>query len=405
MKKRILVVLMAMVMVFSMSFSLTGCGGDDPQCWGDKYAALLDSGEAREYEGYDEMKAELDGIREEIGATYVYVLTPAGEDGVTPDPAGANGEDGAYLITVDGSEEPDDWAVDYGWEVQFTEAWTGTPAAARSAWDDSEDLKCWSAFAPVYTSEGEVVAILGIDYPCTEVAVANPEWNRDAAEWNGFEDEITGEVPVAVSTMRELVTQYAAKYAAKLSGQATWADEYTFLLASGEAREAANYEALRQTLEDITVATGTTYCYVLTPAGSDGVTPDETGAFDETGEFLITVDPCEDPDDWAENYGWEVQFTEAWEGTPAAARSAWNDSEDLQCWSAFAPVYNSNGAVVAILGFDYPCTEVAQANPEWNRDAAEWNGFEDEITGEVPQDVADMREFVTDLAAKFAKAL
>jgi len=214
MKKRILVVLMAMVMVFSMLFSLTGCGGDDPQCWGDKYAALLDSGEARDYEGYDEMKAELDNIREEIGATYVYVLTP-GTDGV-PDIAGESGEDGAYLITVDGSEDPDDWAVDYGWEVQFTEAWTGTPAAARSAWNDSDELQCWSAFAPVYDSEGTVVAILGIDYPCTEVAQANPEWNRDAAEWNGFEDEITGDVPQDVADMREFVADLAAKYAKAL---------------------------------------------------------------------------------------------------------------------------------------------------------------------------------------------
>ena len=403
MKKRILVILLAMVMVFSMAFSMTGCGGDDPACWGDKYVALLDSDEARDYEGYGELQGELAAIAEEIGATYVYTLTPADAEG-NLDYTSDGAADTHFLITVDGCDDPDPWATDYEWEVQFTEAWQGTPAAARSAWDDGGAF-CWSAFAPVKDSEGNTVALLGIDYPCDEVIAENPEWNRDGDVFNGFHDEIKGEVPTAVSDMRQLVTQYAAKYAAKLSGQATWADEYTALLTSGEAREAENYEALRQTLEDITVATGTTYCYVLTPAGSDGVTPDETGAFDETGEFLITVDPCEDPDDWGENYGWEVQFTDAWEGTPAAARSAWNDSEDLQCWSAFAPVYNSQGAVVAILGFDYPCTEVAQANPEWNRDAAEWNGFKDEITGEVPQDVADMREFVTELAAKYAKAL
>lgn len=401
MKKRILVTLLAMVMVFSMSFSMTGCGNDAEATWGDRYVALLESDEARDYEDYDAMQAELAAIAEEIGATYVYTLTP-GTDGV-PDIAGKYDEGASFLITVDGCDDPDDWATDYGWEVQFTEAWEGEPASARSAWDDG-GAYCWSAFAPIYDSEGTVVALLGIDYPCDEVIAENPEWNRDGDVFNGFHDEITGEVPLAVSTMRELVTKYAEKYAAKLSGEATWADEYTALLASGEARDYAGYEDLRQSLEEITVATGTTYCYVLTPSDGEG-NPSETGAADETGEFLITVDPCEDPDAWGENYGWEVQFTEAWEGTPAAARSAWNEADDYQCWSAFAPVYSSSGAVVAILGFDYPCTDVAQAYPEWNRDVPEWNGFEDEITGEVPQEVQDMRDFVTDLAAKFAKAL
>ena len=400
MKSKVLVVLLALVLVFSMS----ACGGSDAEAtWGDRYAALLDSGEARDNADYDAMKAELDTIREDIGATYVYVLTPAGEDGVTPDPAGESGEDGAYLITVDGSEDPDDWGVDYGWEKQFTEAWEGTPAAARSAWNDSDTEQCWSAFAPVYDSEGTVVALLGIDYPCTEVAQANPEWNRDAAEWNGFEDEITGAVPTDVADMRQYVTNLAAKYAAKLSGQPTWADQYVALLDSGEARDYADYDAMKAKLDDIRIATGATYVYVLTP-GTDG-TPDIAGESGEEGAYLITVDGSEDPDDWAVDYGWEVQFTEAWEGTPAAARSAWNDSDELQCWSAFAPVYDSEGTVVALLGIDYPCTDVAQANPEWNRDAAEWNGFEDEITGEVPADVAAIREYVTNLAAKYAATL
>jgi hypothetical protein len=79
MKKRILVTLLAMVMVFSMAFSMTGCGSDAEATWADKYVALLDSGEARDYEGYGELQGELAAIAEEIGATYVYVLTPAGE--------------------------------------------------------------------------------------------------------------------------------------------------------------------------------------------------------------------------------------------------------------------------------------------------------------------------------------
>lgn len=221
-KSKLLVVLLSFVMVFSL-MSITGCGNNEATeegAWADRYVALLDSGEARDYEGYDALKTELDTIREECGATYVYVLTPAAKDGKTPDPAGDYGKDGIFLITVDGSDDPDDWCLDYGWEIQFTEAWEGTPAAARSAWDDGDNTYCWSAFAPIYDSEGTVVAILGIDYPCDEVIAAHPEWNRDAGDdvWNGFEEEITGDVPADVADMRELAAGYAEEYAAQLSG-------------------------------------------------------------------------------------------------------------------------------------------------------------------------------------------
>ena len=404
MKKRILVTLLAMVMVFSMAFSMTGCGGSDAEAtWADQYAVYLEDADGYENENYEALKAELDAIRVDIGATYVYVMTPANADGI-PAVDGDYSADGAFLIGIDGSEDPDDYATDYGWEVQFTEAWEGTPAAARSAWNDSDTEQCWSAFAPIYDSEGTVVGLLGVDYPCTEVAQANPEWNRDAAEWNGIEDEINVEVPTAVANMRQLVTDYATKAAQQLSGQPTWADQYAAYLEAADGYDNENYEAMKAELDAIRIASGATYVYTMTPANADGI-PAVDGDATSEGAFLIGIDGSEDPDDYATDYGWEVQFTEAWEGTPAAARSAWNDSDTEQCWSAFAPIYDSEGTVVALLGFDYPCSDVAQANPEWNRDAAEWNGIEDEITVEVPEDVAEVRAFVTDLAAKYAKAL
>lgn len=205
------------------ALSLTACGDneeaavDDTQdsTWADRYETLLEAGDARDNADYDSLKAELDDIRAASGATYVYVLTP-GTDG-TPDINAESGEEGHYLITVDGSEEPDDWAVDYGWEIQFTEAWEGTPAAARSAWNDSDTEQCWSAFAPVYDSNGTVVCILGIDYPCTEVIAEYPEWNRDSDSWNGFEDEIDADIPTEVQEMMDLTIELATKYADQLS--------------------------------------------------------------------------------------------------------------------------------------------------------------------------------------------
>lgn len=211
------------VMALILAFSLTACGGgesEEPEasadCWADQYVALIESGEARDFADFDGMKAELDNIREEAGATYVYALSPAGEDG---EPAltseDTNGQ--PFVITVDGSEDPDDWAAEYDWEIQFTEAWEGTPAAARSAWDDEEDTQCWSAFAPVYDSEGNVVCILGIDFPCTELIANYPEWNRDDDAHNGYHDEITGEIPADVQAMMDQVIGLADQYAKQLS--------------------------------------------------------------------------------------------------------------------------------------------------------------------------------------------
>lgn len=139
--------------------------------WADQHAELVAAGDGQDNDLYWELKPTLDDFRVESGAYYVYCMVPD--------------ENGDYLITVDGSEEPDDWMVNYGFEVQFGEAWDGEVAPARSGWDD--DVPIWSCFAPVYNSAGEVVAIVGIDMPC-EILEDYPEWNRDRDEWNGLED-------------------------------------------------------------------------------------------------------------------------------------------------------------------------------------------------------------------------
>ncbi len=141
--------------------------------WADEYAACLASDKGRDYAGYDDLKATLDQFRIESGAYYVYILTDM------------NPDDGYFEITVDGSEEPDDWMVQYEEEGQFYVAYNGEPCAALSAWDNDVDDPVWSAFAPVYSSEGTVVGILGVDYPAPEI-LDFPEWNRDSEKWNGM---------------------------------------------------------------------------------------------------------------------------------------------------------------------------------------------------------------------------
>lgn len=153
--------------------------------WGDQYIALIDSGKAREYSDYNAMVKTLSDYRKDCGATYIYTLSP-NTDG-KPALSSEDTNEQTFLITVDGCEDPDDWGTEYEWEIQFTEAWNGAAASARSAWDNDGDGYCWSAFAPVSDSKGNVVCILGIDYPCDELIDAFPEWNRDSEKWCGYE--------------------------------------------------------------------------------------------------------------------------------------------------------------------------------------------------------------------------
>lgn len=140
--------------------------------FGDWHAALIESGQDRSFEGYDARKATLDGFREECGAYYIYCMIDADPD------------DEYFEITVDGSEEPDDWYAQYETEGQMVAALEGTPTPAPSAWDNDVDDPVWSAFAPIHDSEGNVVAILGVDFPAPEI-LDFPEWNRDAEEFAG----------------------------------------------------------------------------------------------------------------------------------------------------------------------------------------------------------------------------
>lgn len=146
----------------------------------DKYKALLDSGQGKEHPDYANLKATLDQFRAESGARYVYLLTDM-------DP-----NDNFFEITIDGSEEPDDWLAQYEIENQFLAAQGGLPAAAMSAWEDSDGTPIWSAFAPIRTSDDKIVAILGIDYPAPIVS-EYPEWNRDSDKWNGAEYQLPAE--------------------------------------------------------------------------------------------------------------------------------------------------------------------------------------------------------------------
>lgn len=164
---------------------------------------------------FGDLQKQVTAILEESKATYVYLVMP-----IKNVKAAVDGDlTGEFMLTIDGSNPPEDWGMTYHHEVQFSEAWNQQVAAARSAWADGENAWCWSAFAPIINSQGQVVTLLNVDFPATDVITKYPQWSRDDANWNGFTDVINGEIPEEISAKMDEVKAIVEKYAKQLSAK------------------------------------------------------------------------------------------------------------------------------------------------------------------------------------------
>ncbi|SMP42757.1 copper amine oxidase N-terminal domain-containing protein [Anoxynatronum buryatiense] len=269
---------------------------------GDLHEAIVTSGEWDTPEN-EAFRTSLKEIKEASGATYVYTLIKSGTD-----------EDPTLLISE--SDYPDEYGDEYEMESQFLKAFAGKPAYAVHFWDD-EGTVMKSAFAPIYNSAGQVVAILGID------TVYNP-MNHDA---NALISSKVKAIAVTGSLM--------------LKGE--MGDLHEVIVASGEWDTQEN-EAFRAVLKKIKEANGATYVYTLIKSGTD-----------EDPTLLISESDY--PDEYGDEYDMEPQFLLAFSGTPAAAQHIWIDDEVMK--SAFAPIYNTAGEIVALLGIDMEAPELA----------------------------------------------
>ena len=131
------------------------CAGQLDGAWGDQHAALIESKKGAEFEGFESMQATIKGLLAGSGATYIYALYPSGAVESSP-----------FIITVDGSPDPDDYGKAVEWEAGFAAAWGGAPVAAEEAEEDEGGAGLLlSAYAPIHDGKGAVVAILGVDIP------------------------------------------------------------------------------------------------------------------------------------------------------------------------------------------------------------------------------------------------
>ncbi len=75
-------------------------------------------------------------------------------------------------------------------------------------------------------------------------------------------------------------------------------------------------------------------------------------ASDELAYLIVDASGEGNESDYGETYKIEPQMKSAFEGNPAYAKHIWEDKRYGVQKSAFAPVHNSKGEVIAILGID-----------------------------------------------------
>lgn len=108
--------------------------------------------------------------RDSLGASRMYVLVPD--------------ESGNFRLTADTDSQP--WLEDMGTSSVYDEAYSdGLVAAERSGWKKGSSY-FWTAYAPLYNSEGDIYAILAADVSADALA-DHPEWDRTSDSWNKFE--------------------------------------------------------------------------------------------------------------------------------------------------------------------------------------------------------------------------
>jgi hypothetical protein len=267
---------------------------------GDLHEEIVASGEWDTPEN-EAFRAVLKEIKEMNDVTYVYTLIKSGSD-----------EDPTLLISE--SDYPEELGDEYEMEPQFLKAFAGEPAYAVHFWDE-DGVVMKSAFAPIYNSAGEVVAILGID---TEYDTMHHDANA----------LISAKVKAMAST-------------GSLLFNGEMGDLHEEILASGEWDTPEN-ETFRVPLKQIREINNATYVYTFVWENDDEV---------------LLISEADWPDEFGTPYDMEPQFLVAFSGTPAAAEHIWVDEEAMK--SAFAPIYNTSGEIVALLGIDFEAPELA----------------------------------------------
>ena len=120
--------------------------------FGDMHEKIVRDGH-RDSAEYEEFQKALAMYVDKYKVTYVYTLIKVSDDMTN--------------LIVDGAEPEyaDDYGEEYEMEPQMVTAFAGKPDYARDIWKDDDFGWQISGFAPLYNSQGAIVALIGVDRP------------------------------------------------------------------------------------------------------------------------------------------------------------------------------------------------------------------------------------------------
>ncbi len=143
----------------------------------------------------------------------------------------------------------------------------------------------------------------------------------------------------------ERIMGIAAEAAEHLEGE--YGDLHVAVVKAGD-RDNPEHERLYEALAQIRDETGATDVYTLIEVG------------DDMTDLIVDAATGDDADDYGTGYALEPQMATAFAGEPAYAAHTWMDPSHGVQKSAFAPLRDSTGGIVAIIGIDFPAPELEQ---------------------------------------------
>ena len=167
----------------------------------------------------------------------------------------------------------------------------------------------------------------------------------------GLANAADKKMPADLQAIATKAAKLAGSYAKQLDG--AWGDQHVAQINSKEGYAFAGYEKMRAVLSGLAAKKEATYVYVLSPSGPADSAP-----------FFLSADASEKPDDYGTEYKWEAGFAAAWKGTATAADYVEKDDDGSLLLSGYAPVRDSKGNVVALLGVDCPAP-IAEKYPDF----------------------------------------
>ncbi len=183
-------------------------------------------------------------------------------------------------------------------------------------------------------------------------------------------------LPDELAVLRDNLTLLCSNEASRLSGTA-FVTAVLDTIRSGSGDSYKEYPNLKATLDQLALNYGAYQTYVLTDLDDDITSYEVTVASNTNGGAPVCV--------YAEHHKAEYALNRAMNGTAAADMFArtWKgaaaDGSDILTWTAYAPLFDADGTVQAILAFEYPKTDLLADFPEWNRMNAAWNGVVEPI--------------------------